>query len=65
MDEGLRLIAQEVQRLAATLPVELLHALAEVISQHSDDNKSYARAKALNTVASPAYRARIGELFRT
>ena len=65
MDDSLRLIAQEAQRLAAALPVELLHALAEVISQHADDTKSYARARALNTVASPAYRARIAELFRT
>jgi phosphatidylserine/phosphatidylglycerophosphate/cardiolipin synthase-like enzyme len=64
MDDGLRRLAQETQRLAAVLPAELAYALAETISQQADGNRSYARAKALNAVASPVYRARIADLFR-
>jgi len=64
MNDGLLLIAQEAQRLAAVLPTELAHALAETISQLADDNRLQARARALNAVANPEYRARIADLFR-
>ncbi len=64
MNNGLVLIAQEAQRLAVALPLEIVHALAETISQLADDNRAYARAKALNTVANPEYRAHIAALFQ-
>ncbi len=64
MNDGLLLIAQEAQRLAAVLPAELAHTLAETISQLADDNRLQARARALNAVANPEYRAHIAKLFQ-
>lgn len=64
MNDGLLLIAEETQHLAAALPLELAHALAETISQLADDNRLQARARALHAVANPEYRARIDNLFR-
>ncbi len=64
MDATLTIIAQEAQRIAATLPGEVLHTIAEAIAQLSTTGDSYARARIANRLPTGEFRARVQHLFQ-
>lgn len=56
-------LAQEIHRLVADLPAELVERLSNALSEASTANWHRLRAQAINTVTQPAIRERVGEFL--
>ena len=64
MDAMLTIIAQEAQRIADTLPGDLVRTVAEAVAQLGAADGDYSRARIVNRLPTAESRARIQHLFQ-